>query len=128
MSLITSLLLVAFLGAAGGIGNCLLAGGFERWAYDAAKNIWRPGWLGNVLIGAFAALVVWALYGPISGQSIVSGANATFPLPVAQIGGSILVGISGAKILSALADKQADAIAKKNLAETLEKVAAKLNG
>lgn len=118
MSFFTSILLVALFGAIGGVLNSLLAGGFEHWHYDTAKKIWRPGWLGNVIIGAFAALVVWALYGPFSGYAVST--NEVFPLPVAQIGGCILVGISGAKILSSMADKQADAFTKKQLSDALQ--------
>ena len=38
------------------------------------------------------------------------------------MGGSILVGISGAKMLSSLADKQADAVTKKELSIALQKL------
>jgi|SRR6516225_2844439 hypothetical protein len=60
--------LAFFAGALGGILNALTTDNgfvFPKFATisDDAR-IWRPGALGNLIVGAIAAVVSWALYSP----------------------------------------------------------------
>lgn len=105
-------LYVFLAGAVGGLVNALMSdNGFVLPQYeklDAAK-ILRPGVIGNALIGAVAAVVSWALYGPV-GQLPVLGAtahadSADITLTYAALAGAILVGIGGARWLSDQVDK-----------------------
>jgi hypothetical protein len=113
---------VTFLGMIGGLTNCLLTGGFAYPRQDVHDRVWRPGWIANILVGAVAAVVVWCFYGPASSYDLVTGGTIDFHLPVAQIASSILVGISGAKILTTMAQRQAERVAKIDLAKVLEDI------
>ncbi len=117
MSLVFACLVIAVLGASGGLIKSVLSGGFERWSYDSTTKIWKPGWIGHLITGAVAALVVWAIYGPFAGQTLTT--RASFPVTLVQAGGSLLVGVGGAEILRMLADRKADAITKARLNESL---------
>ncbi len=114
--------IVAILGMAGGLANCFLVGGFASPQTDVKGRVWKPGWIANIFVGALAAIVVWCLYGPASSYDLVKDGAIDFHLPVAQIASSILVGISGAKILTALAQKQAERATKIDLAKALEDI------
>jgi hypothetical protein len=114
--------LVAGLGMIGGLTNCLITGAFKYPRKDLQDRVWRPGWIANILVGAVAAVVVWCLYGPASSYDLVKGGAIDFHLPVAQIASSILVGISGAKILTTMAQRQAERAAKIDYAKVLEDI------
>jgi len=114
--------LVAVLGMAGGLTNCFLAGGFTSPQSDTKGKVWKPGWIANIVIGGIAAVVVWCFYGPASSYDLVKDGVIDFHLPVVQIASSILVGISGAKILTTMAQRQAERAAKIDLAKVLEDI------
>lgn len=89
-------------------------------------GIWRPGYIGNILIGAVAAIVSWGLYGPFSaaylfGTSPVPETTPQkFGLTLSAFVGAVLVGVGGAKWLSDEVDKRllkaaASEAAKKSL-------------
>lgn len=120
MRILTMILIVAGVGALGGLVNCFLSGEFALPHIDRGKNVWRPGWPGNILIGAVAAVAVWCLYGPAATYDLASKAPVDFRLPIAQLAGSMLVGISGATILTTFAQKEAERHAKLDLAATLD--------
>jgi hypothetical protein len=44
------ILLISACGAMGGIVNCAISGEFNYPRFDAAAKVWRPGWIGNVLV------------------------------------------------------------------------------
>ena len=73
------LLYVTLAGAVGGVVNALITDkGFllpSREQADAI-TIYRPGWIGNVVIGAIAAGISWGLYGPMAGYYIADTAEA----------------------------------------------------
>ena len=95
-------------GALGGVVNALVTdNGFMRWRYDEVEGtrVWRPGWLGNVLIGAIAAFVSWGLYGRYSAVSVV-GSDAGFTETMSSIAGAVLIGVGGARFLSARVDEK----------------------
>jgi hypothetical protein len=102
---------VVFLaGGIGGVINALLTdNGFIIPKYeDASGNkIWRPGVVGNVLIGAVAAVISWGLYGPFGDFVILPKPSTGDPnIKVAAFVGAILVGVAGAKWLSNEVDKK----------------------
>jgi hypothetical protein len=132
---------IFFAGALGGAVNALMTdNGFlmpksER--SSGGTNILRPGCLGNVLIGAVAAVVSWGLYGPLStyfiaGTSAALAANSSpekVGLSLASLIGAVLVGIGGARWLSGEVDKNllraaaADAAGKQPSAEASRRIA-----
>jgi hypothetical protein len=113
------ILLIAAFGAIGGIVNSAISGEFNYPRFDPAAKVWRPGWIGNVLVGAVAALVVWGVYGPLASYDLVTGKTVELHLTVAQLLTSLVVGLSGGKILTLMAEKQAATISKDQLAATL---------
>ena len=89
---------------------------------DTNRKVWKPGWIANIGIGAIAAVVVWCLYGPAASYDLVKGGPIDFYLPLAQVASSILVGISGAKILTAMAQKQAERAANIDYAKLIKDI------
>src|SRR6184192_1160783 len=113
------ILLIGGCGAVGGIVNCAISGEFNYPRFDAAAKVWRPGWIGNVLVGAVASVVVWGIYGPLASVDLLTGEMAVVRLTVAQLVTSLVIGLSGGKILTLMAEKQAATISKDQLAATL---------
>jgi hypothetical protein len=108
---------VAIAGAVGGVVNALMTdNGFilpKREEVEGKTTILRPGYLGNILIGAVGAVVSWGLYGPLS-SALVAGteealkANANpdqIGLSLASLVGAVLVGVAGARWLTNEVDK-----------------------
>lgn len=110
-----------YIAAAGGIGGVVAAllsedKGFVlptrmTNAEDGSKtNVIRPGFVGLILIGAIAATVSWALYGPAADLVLASTspdvqAAGAANLTLAAIGGAVLVGAGGSKWISGQVDK-----------------------
>jgi len=90
----------------GGIVNAIMTdNGFIVPEFEKIQNnerIWRPGTLGNLFVGAVAALVSRALYGPAAGLSV---GNFNADLTWAGFAAAVLVAIGGARWLSAEVDK-----------------------
>ncbi len=109
--------IVLIAGAVGGAVNALMTdNGFlvpKMEKVDEKTSIFRPGYLGNILIGAVAAVVSWGLYGPLSPYYIIGteqalAANAlpeTVGLTLAALVGAIMIGIGGARWLTSEVDK-----------------------
>jgi hypothetical protein len=114
------ILLVAGCGAIGGIVNCVISGEFNYPRFDPAAKVWRPGWLGNVLVGAVASVVVWGIYGPLASFDVMAGKATDIHLTVAQLLSSLVIGLSGGKILTLMAEKQAATISKDQLAAAVK--------
>jgi hypothetical protein len=111
MSLWWILLVVCVAGAVGGVVNALMSdNGFVL--PKTADGIIRPGYLGNVLIGAVAAGISWGMYGPLADYVIFGDAPTGAPsqsppnLKVAALVGAVLVGVAGARWLSNEVDKK----------------------
>lgn len=96
------LLANAVVGAVGGLINALLDGDLKTPMRDEENGVWRPGWIGNVLVGLTAAVVFWALYGGIGEAVLIGASSAEIPpvWTVAELGGSLLAGIGGSKVLA----------------------------
>lgn len=112
-------LLIAVVGAVGGVANCAITGEFVLPQFDREAKAWRPGWVGNVVVGAVAAVVVWGVNGPLAGYDILAGSDEKLHLTLAQLLSSIGVGLGGGNILTQLAQKQAERVAKETLASSL---------
>lgn len=108
---------VAAAGAVGGVVAALLSEdkGFAlptrvRTSDGARAGVIRPGFIGLILIGAVAATVSWALYGPAADVALLttapSGASlGSANLTLAAIGGAVLIGVGGSKWISGQVDK-----------------------
>lgn len=99
-------LLISLAGAVGGVINAMLSG--HRLTLPSyQEGVWCPGFIGNVLIGAVAALTSWALYG--SGAGVELGSNPTLraeiSLKLPALAGALMVGMAGAKWLTSESDK-----------------------
>jgi hypothetical protein len=104
MTVWSCLALIATAGAVGGIVNTVMTDGkFRLPAYE--DGILCPGFIGNALIGAFASVISWALYGAGAGLELARHAAATdarqtISLTVGALAGAALVGVGGARWLS----------------------------
>jgi hypothetical protein len=118
VSIFYAILVIAGLGAVGGLVNCAVAGEFALPHIDREARVWRPGWIGNVVAGAIAAPVIWGIYGPLAGRSI----TAPEPIEVTLIQAftSIVIGFGGGRILTLEAQKQAERVAQNNITELVE--------
>lgn len=110
------LLYVFLAGAVGGIINALMTdNGFsmpKREKADGKTTILRPGYLGNVVVGAVGAVVSWGLYGPlgsvlIAGTHEAIGANDSgkIGLTLSSLVGAVMIGVAGARWLTNEVDK-----------------------
>jgi len=64
-----ALLCLLAAGFPGGVLNALFENeGFIKWKTESlndGRRIFRPGFLGNIIVGGIAAVVMAALYGPL---------------------------------------------------------------
>ncbi len=108
------LLFIFVAGAVGGLVNSLLSNnGFilPRCEEKEKTRIFRPGVLGNVIIGGVGATVSWGLYGPFSAAYIVGGLTGgsqagNIGLTLSSLFGAVLIGIGGARWLTNEVDKK----------------------
>ncbi|WP_327691102.1 hypothetical protein OG870_17410 [Streptomyces sp. NBC_00461] len=95
-------------GAVGGIINALITdNGFI--VPKMERGILRPGVFGNVVLGAFAALVTWGLYGPLKDAVLIGtrpSGEVTASLTVTALMGALLAGVGGARIITSEVDKR----------------------
>ena len=73
-----------------------------------------------MLVGAAASLAVWGIYGPLASYDLAHPSKEEFHLTVGQLLTSLVIGLSGGKILTLMAEKNAERIAKNQLASVLE--------
>ncbi len=107
--------------------NCAMSGEFTYPQFDKAAKVWRPGWFGNVLIGAVAAVVIWGIYGPLASFDVVHGSIEDSHLTIAQLLSSLVIGLSGGKILTLMAEKNAAKFKGNELAAALDAITKKDN-
>ncbi|WP_298964859.1 hypothetical protein [uncultured Methylobacterium sp.] len=104
-------LAVFVAGAVGGLVNAFMTdNGFalpSSVELSGAK-IWRPGLLGNAVVSAVAAVVSWGLYGVDANKNIFLASSLNFEphIDLAALSGAVLVGIGGARWLTAEVDKK----------------------
>lgn len=96
----------ALISLAGGLANALLSdNGFvtPKWR----RGIWCPGFFANILLGAIAAFISWALYGSGAGVDIgQTSERSMISLRFSALAGAFVVGIAGAKWLTGEVDKK----------------------
>jgi hypothetical protein len=100
-------LLICLAGAAGGAVNAIIsANGFVL--PKLRRSIMCPGFLADLLVGAFAAFASWAFYG--SGASVNLAAQRDQRLVMSftfsALAGAFLVGVAGAKWITNEVDKK----------------------
>lgn len=117
MSIWWLLLIICGCGAIGGLLNALFSEDRGFKLPQLVEGIWRPGWLGNVFVGAAAAGIFWTIYGPFA-ESFVIGTDPSdvasavressgkYGEKLAGLGGAVLSGIAGARLLTQLVDKK----------------------
>lgn len=59
-------------------------------------RIWRPGFVGNVLVGGITAFVLAAFYSPIGAKSLL----AVVDFDMRALAGAVLSGVGGARLLT----------------------------
>lgn len=109
--MLLALVFVFLAGAVGGFVNSLMAGNVRFMPHQEVLNkfaIIQPGILLNVLLGGIAALVSWGLYGPFAAVNVIGGPGGKPPvsLSLSALAGAVLVGVGGAKWLTAHADQK----------------------
>ena len=101
------ILFIAIAGLVGGLLNALFAAeGFILSRVDTlpdGRTIWRPGFLGNVVVGGVAAIVLTALYSPLGSIKLGSARSpgTTYDLTLAELAGALLSGLGGARLVDA---------------------------
>jgi hypothetical protein len=98
--------LISSAGAIGGLVNTLMTQGKLRLP-EYRAGVFCPGFIGNVVVGAFAALISWALYGAGAGIEVArqsADAREALSLTVGALAGAALVGVGGARWLSSEVD------------------------
>ena len=121
-----TLLIVAVLGLLGGGTTCFLSGEFVWPHREAARSVLKLGSLATIAVGPIAAVIVWCAYGPASTDDLTKATSKSYPLPVAQVAISFLVGVSGVKILTTMAERDAERTAKIDYAKMLDKMMERL--
>jgi len=98
--------LIALAGGLGGVVNALISdNGFML--PERRHAIWCPGFVSNVLVGAFAALSSWAFYGSGAGIDLAAETLRTVvSFRLTALAGAFLVGVAGAKWITNETDKQ----------------------
>jgi hypothetical protein len=99
-------IVVSLCGLLGGFVNAFLAGSLHLPRCTA--ETYAPGWMGDMTIGAIAALVLWSLYDPASRAAVIGGASSHTNgiLSFAEIAASVAVGAGAARILARRVDKK----------------------
>lgn len=121
---------VIVAGALGGVVNAILSdNSFILPAIEQGSSgttVWRPGILGNALVSATAALISWGLYGPDATLNLFKTFEPSFTpnFSISALVGAVLVGMGGARWLTAEVDKKllrgaAISAAKKDVNQTL---------
>ena len=101
--------LILLAGALGGVVNALITdNGFVK--PKVHRGIWCPGFIANVLVGAFAAFASWSFYGSGAGVELAAVAAGTeraqISLTFSALAGALLVGVAGAKWITNEVDKK----------------------
>jgi hypothetical protein len=100
MSIWTVALVVSACGALGGFVNAFLTGHLHLPRRTA--DVYSPGWMANVAIGAVVAFAVWSLYDASSAAAVIGagGSNAKGMLTLAEVAASVALGIGAARLLA----------------------------
>jgi len=106
-------ILIGGVGLLGGLINCFVTGEFVFPSRDPLTRNWRPGWIGNLVAGGFAALAVWAM------NYVEQSQGLTVEALIRQLASSFLVGMGGGNILTQYARSQTTQTTKTSLEQTV---------
>jgi hypothetical protein len=129
-----AILFIAIAGFVGGLLNAFFAAeGFILWRVDTlpdGRTIWRPGFVGNVVVGGVTAIVLAALYSPLGAVRLGSTASrgATYDLALAQLAGAFLSGLGGARLLTQEVGRHYDHLAQEQTRAALNSLAREPGG
>jgi hypothetical protein len=100
---------IAGAGVVGGVVNALLGNNGGMVVPRVSNGILQLGIIGNMLLGAFAAIITWGLYGPLK-DAVLLGSQPSGQLPanltVTALVGAALAGAGGARVVSSELDKR----------------------
>ena len=122
MTILHALIFLFSSGVGGGFVNALLVDRgliLPRVERLPDQTIVRLGFLGNMLIGGFAALVIGGLYGPASSAEIGGRVDAMH-LSFSSFAASILTGAVGARVFTQESGKRFGRAINKNLANAVK--------
>jgi hypothetical protein len=121
------ILFIAGAGFVGGLLNAFFAAeGFILGRVDKlpdGSTIWRPGFLGNVVVGGVTAIVLTALYSPLGSLKLKSTAS-TYDLTLAELAGALLSGLGGARLLTQEVWRHYDQLAQEKTKAVIDSLAA----
>ena len=125
MAVLVILLSVCAAGLIGGLLNAFFAHeGFVLSRLERlpdGRRIWRPGFLGNMMVGAVTALVMAALYSPLGSVPIGALPSATgHPLTLGSLAGALLAGIGGARLLTNEVDRRLAHVTEERLVRLID--------
>lgn len=110
MTFVGILILVASLGLVGGLVRGLIDS--EGLVLPEVKEtdvgrVLRLGFVGSAVVGAVAAALSFAMYGPLANVSLITGqAGTTYSVSLSAAAGLVLVGYSGVSWLNSEAKKK----------------------
>lgn len=121
----TIILLVCGAGLIGGAVNALMAHeGFFLPKMDSVadgRRIWRPGFIGNMLVGTVTAVVLAGLYSPLGSLTLSSSqVNSNYALTVGGLVGALLSGIGGARLLTQEVDRRFSDVTQEQLNKAVQ--------
>jgi hypothetical protein len=127
-----SIIILLFIaGCVGGLTNAAIAGELKLPHKDSEARVYRPGWIGNILVGGVAALVFWGLYGPMAAAVVIGPQDASTLEPILRVSelfAALLTGVGGGRLLTAAVDKQMSQKEIATLTRTRDKLATALTG
>lgn len=99
-------LIVSAAEASGGFVNALMSdNGFALPRKES--GVWCPGFISNIVIGAFAAFASWAFYGSGASIELADASQRTqISLRFSVLAGAFLVGVAGARWITGEVDKR----------------------
>lgn len=113
-------------GCVGGFVNALVSGELKLPRTDEEAHVYRPGWIGTVIVGGVAAAASWGLYGPLAEITLLGTAADTGAAPVLRVSeffGALILGFGGGRWLTAELDRVLLAREKEALTNTRDNLA-----
>lgn len=132
IDLLTLLLWLAGAGLAGGLVNALTeVEGLalpRREVLPNGSQILRLGFVGNLVFGVLAAVLLAALYSPLAAMDIAApAAGQRYSLTFLTLAGAFLSGVGGARIITNEANRRIEKASKEELAEALQGILEKIS-
>ncbi len=110
-------------GMSGGFVNAIMVDSgliLPRLDHLSDQTILRLGFVGNLIVGGFAALMIGGLYGPMSAMEL-SGARVKMHMSFSSLAAAILTGAAGARVFSQEIEKRYTRASQRSVAKTLKR-------